>query len=402
MRFRRALVLVGLGLLVSCPLLADGWSLSGSLAAEVRWFANSPVLDGQLETVQGSGLFAPELRWRSEDRRHQITLSPFVRWDAEDDERTHFDLREGYYRYVGDEWELLFGVDRVFWGVTESRHLVDIVNQTDLVEDLDDEDKLGQPMVKVGWDRGFGRIELLALLGFRERTFPGPAGRLRPPLVVDRDRTVYESAAGEERLDLALRWSHYLGDWDLGAHAFHGTSREPRLVPAASRADPGVELVPYYDVINQVGVDLQFTRGAWLWKAEALVREGYDDTFGAVVAGFERTLYQIGGSSADLGLLLELHYDGREETEPPTIYDRDLFFGGRLALNDSQDTSILAGALVDRGDGSTVLLLEATRRLGQQFTLEFEGRSFLDVAPAGDLAALEDDDLLVLRLSWNF
>ena len=44
---------------------------------------------------------------------------------------------------------LLVGAAKVFWGTAESRHLVDIINQTDAVEDIDEEDKLGQPMVKV-------------------------------------------------------------------------------------------------------------------------------------------------------------------------------------------------------------------------------------------------------------
>jgi hypothetical protein len=391
------------GLLLASPGTAGEWSFSGVAGAEFRWFANPPGAPRQLEETQASGFFSPELRWRSEDRRHQVTVIPYGRWDGEDDERSHVDLREGYYRFVGDEWEVLAGVNRVFWGVAESRHLVDVVNQTDLVEDLDDEDELGQPMIQIGWQRDLGRFELLALIGFRERTFPGEEGRLRPPLVVDERRSSYESSAEDDRIDLAARWSHYLGDWDLGAHAFLGTSREPRLVPLPPATLPGPPtLVPAYDTISQVGVDLQFTRDAWLWKAEGLVREGSGDTFGAVVAGFERTLYQLGGTSADLGLLLELHYDGREATAPPTIYDDDIFVGTRLALNDSQDTAVLAGALIDRGDGSTAVFLEAERRLGSRFTLEIEGRAFLDASPSGDLAFLADDDLVTLRFSWNF
>ena len=41
-------------------------------------------------------------------------------------------------------------------------------------------------------------------------------GRLRTPLPVDADRALYESSAGAGRVDLALRWSHYIGYWDIG------------------------------------------------------------------------------------------------------------------------------------------------------------------------------------------
>ena len=36
-------------------------------------------------------------------------------------------------------------------------------------------------------------------------------------------------------MDFALRYSHYIGDWDIGAHWFHGTGREPnRTLPFSS------------------------------------------------------------------------------------------------------------------------------------------------------------------------
>ncbi|NIP18146.1 MAG: hypothetical protein GWM87_08305, partial [Xanthomonadales bacterium] len=75
---------------------------------------------------------------------------------------------------------------------------------------------------------------------FRERTYPGEEGRLRAPLAVDTDAALYESSAGEHHADIALRWSHYFGDVDIGVHAFRGTAREPKLLPSAD----GRSLVP--------------------------------------------------------------------------------------------------------------------------------------------------------------
>lgn len=172
--------------LVPCAAATDAgaWTFAGSLALELRWFPEEPAFPGQLEGIQPSAVLEPELRWRSADRRHQVDVAAFGRVDGEDNRRSHLDLREGSYRYVGDRFELFAGVSRVFWGVTESRHLVDVVNQTDAVEDLDEEDRLGQPMLRLAFDRGWGRLELYALPGFRERTFPGPEGRARPPLPV--------------------------------------------------------------------------------------------------------------------------------------------------------------------------------------------------------------------------
>ncbi|UCF68878.1 MAG: hypothetical protein JSV80_06210 [Acidobacteriota bacterium] len=376
----------------------DAWRLSGKMAAEVRGFADAPAYGSQGDGGQASWILNPEFDKRFRDGRQQFRLVPFLRLDNRDAQRTHFDIREAYWRERWDRWEMTAGINRVFWGVTESHHLVDVINQTDLVEDIDGEEKLGQPMVQLATDRSWGRLEAFALLGFRERTFPGARGRLRTPLPVDDDAAIYDTAAGGSRIDAALRWSHYFGDWDIGAYWFHGTSREPRLIP-----DPvGERLVPYYEVIHQLGVDVQYTRNAWLWKLEAIAREGQGATFGATVAGFEYTFYQIGRSAADVGLLVEYLYDGRDVYAPPTIYDDDLFVGSRLAFNDALDTQLLGGVIVDRNDGSLAALLEAERRVGSRIKLEFEARWFVNVDPNNTLHVFERDSHVMLRVSRFF
>ena len=103
--------------------------LSGSIAVEARSFTTSPRFAGQLSGTQLSLVVEPEISYESENGHHQFSLIPFARLDGRDDERRHVDLREAYWRYVADDWELLAGVNKVFWGVTESRHLVDILNQ---------------------------------------------------------------------------------------------------------------------------------------------------------------------------------------------------------------------------------------------------------------------------------
>ena len=109
----------------------------------------------------------------------------------------------------------------------------------------------------------------------------------------------------------------------------------------------------------------------------------------------------MGNSAADVGLLAEYLYDGRDDTAPPTIFDDDTFIGTRLAFNDVQDSQILLGAVVDNSDQSVAAFLEVERRIGQNITLEFEGRFFLNIEPAGDLGFLENDSFLSLRASWN-
>ncbi len=379
--------------------VAGEFEFTGSLVGEVRGFVQKPKFSGQFSHFQPSLAITPELSYDSDDRRHQASVVPYLRLDARDDERTHADLREGYWRYIGDDWEALVGVNTVFWGVTESRHLVNVINQIDQVEDIDQEDFLGQPMVNLATQQDWGRLDVFVLPGFRERTFPGRKGRLRTALPVDEDAAGFDSGLGQAHVDVAARYAHFFGDWDVGAYYFYGTGREPRLVPNAT----ATRLEPRYDLIHQGGLDLQYTQDAWLWKLEAIVREGQGGVFAAAVGGFEYTFFQVFETAADLGLLAEYLYDGRDEDEAPiSSFDNDFFVGSRLALNDVQNTTALVGAVVDVEDQSTALFVEAERRLGDSWKLELESRLFLGVSDSNPLNAFEDDDFVVLRLSYFF
>ena len=129
---------------------AGEWDFSASVAGELRAFPNKPAFDEQDDTrLSPSIAVEPEVVYEWNGRDDRITFVPFGRWDAHDDNRSHVDLRELNWLHVGDDWDSVVGVDKVFWGVTESRHLVDIINQDDAVEDIDGEDKLGQPMLNL-------------------------------------------------------------------------------------------------------------------------------------------------------------------------------------------------------------------------------------------------------------
>ncbi|MEM8773017.1 MAG: hypothetical protein AAGD92_15325 [Pseudomonadota bacterium] len=396
--------------LTAAPALAGEWDFGAEVAGEVRYFPVEPQFPEQFDHWQPSVVIQPDVRWQSDDGKHQFVLTPFARLDSQDDERTHVDLREGYYRYVSDnDWTLLIGAAKVFWGTTETRHLVDIINQVDGVEDIDEEDRLGQPMVKLSFLKNWGQLDLFVLPGFRTRTFPGPEGRLRFGIPVDTDEEIFERDAGRGAVDYAARYSNFFGEWDVGIGFFHGTSREPRFAISPT----GDALRPVYDRITQGSLDVQYTTGAWLWKGEAIVREGHGSVFFASVAGVEYTIYQVFGKDWDLGLLAEHLYDGRDDgfvTEPfgltsesPfTAFQNDAFAGARLALNDIQNTSILTGISVDAEDQSLGMFIEAERRLGENWTAELESRLFFNADPDNIVAAFRDDDFLTFRLTRYF
>ena len=383
--------------------------LSGRIELEPRGFMQSPAHPGQ--NRHGLSLAVqPELYHEFDDGRQSLLFSPFVRLDSADDERTHFDVRELLYQRVFDAAELRIGIGRVFWGVTESYHLVDVINQTDLVENIDREDKLGQPLVNLTLIRDWGAVDLFVLPGFRERTFPGREGRLRSEPFIDTERATYESGAGRQRIDYAVRWSHAIGDFDIGVAHFRGTSREPRLLPEcedgrsalSTPCNPStVVLAPRYEVVNRTSLDVQATRDATLWKLEALHESGQGDTYVAWVAGFEYSWFGINESGMDLGLLVEHLFDDRGGNAPHPLED-DVFAGMRLAFNDEEDTALLAGVIVDMEGDATNLTFEASRRVGDDWKVELEARIWTGVANDDPMSPLRDDDYLQLTLSRFF
>lgn len=408
-------ILLALAAVVSSDAQERSWEWNLDVGIEARVFAESPALPEQdSQSVQPSVTLQPEWLWKSETGDDQVFIKPFVRLDAIDDERTHWDIREATWSRAQDDWEVEVGINKVYWGVVESRHLVDIINQTDGVENIDEEDKLGQPMIRGARFADWGTVEFLLMTGFRERSFPGRDGRLRPPLLIDVDNPVYESSQEEWRPEVALRYSHYFGPMDVGVHAFSGTSREPRLVPAVpttALTDPGegsaapsdpTRLVPHYDLMNQAGLDIQYTGEATLWKGEAFVREATDDPFLAASVGVEHTFYQLAGSAVDLGLLAELHLDDHSENDPATFFDEDVFIGTRLSLNDAQDTAVLAGALRDIDSDETFWTVEAERRFGDDWVAELELRAFSGLDVESPLGFLSEDSFATLRLTRYF
>jgi hypothetical protein len=392
-------MLVILLAVASSPARGGEVDISASVELQTRASWNDPAWVGQDDqALQGSVVATTELRWRSEDGNQRGSFIPYLRWDATDDERSLVDFKEAYWAFEGDDYEVLVGANTVFWGVTESAHLVDIINQADFAGDIDGEDKLGQPMVSLALQRDWGEISGFVMPYFRERTFAGVEGRFRSPVPVDTDNPLYESSDEENNVDFALRYSHYIGDVDIGLHAFSGTSREPRFVPAAD----GQSLLPVYDQINQFGVDLQYTKDAWLWKLEAIARDGASHSYAAAVGGFEYTMYQVSDSSADIGLLLEYQYDGRNELEPLTTADNDVFVATRLALNDIQDTAVLAGIGYDVDTGETFINIEAERRFGDDWFAELRVRAFSGAEQGDTTYSLQKDDYVQLSVARYF
>lgn len=427
---------------------------SGQVTGEGQVFPSAPRDDAQHRTDLSLS-FQPEYYHEWEKRNESLQFVPFFRWDQRDSARTHADIRELLWQKAAPNWELRLGISRVYWGVTESKHLVDIINPIDTAEQARGREKLGQLMLNFAWIRDWGTLDFFILPGTRQPTFPGDGGRPKSPIRIELDDAEYESGAEEWHTDWAVRWSHSAGAWDIGLSHFAGTSREPRWLPNLMGFDasgiydslansstgpfqsavngilgyygmiasgtqwlapflhklgtdtgwvldlPGLTLVPYYDQIDQTGLDVQLTKGNWLWKLEAIRRCGQGKPFTAVTGGCEYTFYQVFESKIDVGLLAEWIYDNRQSGILRNS-SNDLFLGTRVSFNDTHGTSVMAGGIVDPETGALAMGLQASRRLGQNWKLSVKSTVLVGVPPEDILTYFRKDDTVQAELTWYF
>ncbi|WEJ62673.1 hypothetical protein [Thiomicrorhabdus lithotrophica] len=390
------------GLVISNNVFA--LELTGKTGIEALGFFQDAKFPEQ-HSFYGSVAIEPEL-YQQIDDNSEIRAKLFYRYDANSTSRTHGDIRElMYYRYA-DDWEIHAGIGKVFWGTTESRHLVDTINQIDNIESLDDEQRLGQAILQAKFIRDWGTVDLFVLPGFREVDFG--QSELRPNLGLSTTSdALYQSSDKDRHIDFAARWNHTLDDLDLGISYFNGTQRTPLLNPVLVNGQPKLQAT--YVQSQQLGVDAQYIADDLLVKFEGLHRAShkvantgafseYDSN--AFVLGGEYTLIGIAETAYDLGLIGEYLYDEWEETTP---FQKDWFTGLRWVLNDEQSTEVLFGNIYDLDDGSQIWQLEASRRIAENWKAEVTGRWVTNVDTNNRfLNAYKQDDLVSIKLDYYF
>ncbi|NRA41348.1 MAG: hypothetical protein HRU21_03465 [Pseudomonadales bacterium] len=430
---------------LSLPSLAVG-KFSGSIEAELQVYPHRAKLEQQKD-VFGSVAIRPEYYWRSENKQHKIKTLLFYRATEPNGERTHGDIRELTYLFQNKGFYFKAGIDTVFWGVTESAHLVDIINQTDNVESISGEEKLGQPMLAVGIENDFGNIDAYVLPYFRPIVFPdGPEryqigfGGFSPEL--EKDENFYQSDDEEENIDLALRWFKSFDNFDLGISYFNGIDRSVLPVTLDLLAALGSQSINkiggYYQNLEQLGLEYQYLYEDWIFKLEASHKLLDSGDFSAAVFGFEYTFSDMDPWGQDIGILLEYLWNDRDDVDllpftfeanpdiPADQYDairaalvdagqnpvlagdyfspmqNDIFLGTRFALNDIAGTEFLAGLIYDLDDRTTSMSFEGSTRIGDSVRITANMYFFNQVYRDNPFKQFEDDDLFELKAEWFF
>lgn len=432
--------------------------MSGKAGVQGQFFNQAGRYAAQ-DRHTASFFITPEFVSGFESNSDLVTVGLHARVDVTDKERTHADIREFNYLKVAESgnWELKAGISKVFWGVAEGQNLVDVINQTDNLEGVATDEKLGQPMIQLTLldtqafleEQDWGTLDLFALPYFRERAFPGESGRFRPEVIISNEKALYESSLKQSHVDYATRWSHAIGPVDIGLSYFKGTNRTPSLhVELAPRLIvntlippvPTGNIFPYYAQLEQIGVDMQVSAAGFLFKVEAVNRDTQENQFlntnsntlvtetdlntcrtslgancpfknqlkeqkyTAYTVGGEYTFGDIKGSGIDISLIAELNKDSREKETNIALLQNDLLIGSRLALNNASSTTGLFGIIRDLDYGSTIASAELETRLSNSTSISLEHRSFIAKDSSEDpvLSQIEQDDFTQVSFDYFF
>ena len=388
------------------------WEFEGELFGQARYFPDQPLHEDQRSQNQSMSI---ELSAYHEfSKSISLEFIPFYRRDFQDDERSHGDIRKAYALWANPKFEVGAGINKVFWGVTEAIHLVDIINQTDAIEAPDQEEKLGQPMLSLSFPLTSGLLDIYLMPNFRERNFAGENGRLRSSLVVDANEPLYQHKDKDHHIDWAVRLKQNLRDGELALSYFEGTGRDPNFVPSLGQAEP--VLLPYYSQIKQLGLEAQYIKDEWLWKLEAIYRKGQPnlqfevEDYYAMTGGFEYNIYSIFDTTQDVGIILEGIYDQRRDNAL-TFNEEDIVLGTRWSLNNLNSTTLLGLWIQDIDSSAHNFVLEVSTEFGNSIAVTVEALIFSEQpknSPSDRFSAdnigyqIRQDDYLQVEIGYYF
>jgi hypothetical protein len=117
--------------------------------------------------------------------------------------------------------------------------------------------------------------------------------------------------------------------------------------------------------------------------------------------GLECTFGNVNNSGLDIGLLGEYIYDNRNDLALSGLQS-DAFTGIRISFNDTQDTQILAGAIIDVNRSTKLYNIEASRRIRNSWRINLNTRLFQSVSDREFIYFIRNDSFFEFTVSRFF
>ena len=150
--------------------------------------------------------------------------------------------------------------------------------------------------------------------------------------------------------------------------------------------------------LSQTSLDIQSTKGAWLYKLETLTAKNGEERHFGIAGGTEYTIYGLRETTSDLGIIVEYTFDDRNDF----AFNNEGVLALRWTKNDIKSTSLLAGLVADMSGSSNRFFAEFEQRIRDDLKV------FIDMSINGEIDAddftyaFEEDSQLTLKIAKYF
>lgn len=196
--------------------------------------------------------------------------------------RTYSAVKEAYFLYAADDYDLRVGQQQIVWGKTDGLRLLDIVNPLDMREFLLDDfldSRIGVAAVRLNYYAYLGdnehEFELVFIPDAKPAEFAPRGSRWAyqmpapPPGFTLNVAQGNKPSFGASDAEYGLAWRANLDGWDVSLNWFNGWKDTPAIQKNIS---PGqLTLTPVYQRMNTVGGSASNAFGAWVLRAEVAI-----------------------------------------------------------------------------------------------------------------------------------
>lgn len=419
-----ALTLFVLALLSGPNAFASEFDSSGQIGLETRAFWPDDL--ARTEDLGVSLTSRLELTHKHRPWRQQLRLVGRV--GALDNDRSVLIVEEGFVGYKSGWLNLRVGPQILNWTATEAFHPADVMNSRNFDSNVENADKIGEPMVSASIRMWQGRLELFYMPFRMDPRLPGPASRLSfapagttlgDPLWAGRDGAIDDDLIEHQ---FAARISQTIDDADIALQFVQHLDRSQPTIAI----DPANGVArPVYHMVSHVGLTYTQVIESVVLKVEAAHRIFFEpDTpdpgtllLPGGLAPEDHTVVALGfevgwafDSGEDLTLLAEAQGvfgpSGEQRRAAASPFQADGLVGMRYTLNDIDNKAFFAGVIFDVERLEIIGNASYSQRLSDTWTVAASLRILHappdDTLLPGTLQALDQSHYLQLLLTRHF
>ena len=190
------------------------------------------------------------------------------------EDQTGIELREAYFDYVSDDWDMRIGRQIIIWGKADGVRISDIVSPSDLTEfiarDFDDT-RIPVDAFKVRFLSDMLNIEFIWLPQFQNGILPesGTPWAISPNIDTDKEISTEEPVFPDKTLansEVGLKLSFYLPGVDISLSSFYSWTDFP--LPEGVVKNDTLHLSQRFYRYGFVGVDMSIPLGDFVVRGD--------------------------------------------------------------------------------------------------------------------------------------